>query len=184
MRLHHAGDFVLISLTPDGLRLRLDTALSSQNGHRTVQDAQGTLDLNSKVHVARGVDDVDAVTVLLECNRILLGLRVAPVAGGSSGSDGSTMELRADFGRMLPRLKQGRLQQELLVKAARTKGIESPGAIDATAGFGEDSLLLAAAGFAVDLYEQDCVIAALLKDALDRAADDPALATAVARMRL
>ena len=87
---NHAGDFVLISLTPNGLRLRLDTALSSQNGHRTVQDAQGTLDLNSKVHVARGVDDVDAVTVLLECNRILLGLRVAPVAGGSSGSDGNT----------------------------------------------------------------------------------------------
>ena len=87
---NHARDFVLISLTPNGLRLRLDTALSSQNGHRTVQDAQGTLDLNSKVHVARGVDDVDAVTVLLECNRILLGLRVAPVAGGSSGSDGDT----------------------------------------------------------------------------------------------
>ena len=85
---------------------------------------------------------------------------------------------------MLPRLKQGRLQQELLVKAARTKGIEQPWAIDATAGFGEDSLLLAAAGFTVDLYEQDCVIAALLQDALDRAADDPALAAAVARMHL
>lgn len=64
------------------------------------------------------------------------------------------------------------------------KGIEQPWAIDATAGFGEDSLLLAATGFTVDLYEQDCVIAALLKDALDRAADDPALAAAVARMRL
>ncbi len=61
--------------------------------------------------------------------------------------------------------------------------MERPWAIDATAGFGEDSLLLAAAGFTVDLYEQDCVIAALLKDAFDRAADDPALA-AVARMRL
>ena len=87
---HHTGDLVLVSLTPDGLRLRLDTALSSQNGHRTVQHAQRTLNLNSEVHVARGVDDVDAVTVLLECDRILLGLRVAPVAGGSSGSDGDT----------------------------------------------------------------------------------------------
>ncbi len=71
-----------------------------------------------------------------------------------------------------------------MVRAARAKGIERPWAIDATAGFGEDSLLLAAVGFTVDLYEQDCVIAALLKDALDRAADEPALATAVARMRL
>ena len=87
---HHTGNLVLVSLTPNGLRLRLNTALCSQNGHRTVQHAQGTLDLNSEVHVARGVDDVDAVTVLLECNRILLGLRVAPVAGGSSGSDGDT----------------------------------------------------------------------------------------------
>ena len=89
------------------------------------------------------------------------GLELIGKPEGLTLTDG-TMELRADFGRMLPRLKQGRLQQELLVKAARTKGIESPWAIDATAGFGEDSLLLAAAGFAVDLYEQDCVIAALL----------------------
>ena len=44
--------------------------------------------------MARGVDDVDAVTVLLECNRILLGLRVAPVAGGSSGSDDHLFEQR------------------------------------------------------------------------------------------
>ena len=109
------------------------------------------------------------------------GLELTGTSEGLTLTDG-TMELRADFTRMLPRLKQGRLQQELLVKAARAKGIESPWAIDATAGFGEDSLLLAAAGFTV--YEQDCVIAALLKDALDRAADDPALATAVARMRL
>ena len=86
----HTGNLVLVSLTPNGLRLGLDTALSSQNGHRTVQHAQRTLNLNSEVHVARGVDDVDAVTVLLECDRILLGLRVAPVAGGSSGSDGDT----------------------------------------------------------------------------------------------
>ena len=80
------------------------------------------------------------------------GLELIGKPEGLTLTDG-TMELRADFGRMLPRLKQGRLQQELLVKAARTKGIESPWAIDATAGFGEDSLLLAAAGFAVDLYE-------------------------------
>ena len=111
------------------------------------------------------------------------GLELTRTSEGLTLTDGA-MGLRADFGRMLPRLKQGRLQQELLVKAARAKGIERPWAIDATAGFGEDSLLLAAAGFTIDLYEQDCVIAALLQDALDRAAEDPALADAVARMRL
>mgnify|MGYP000382214327 CR=1 FL=1 len=72
------------------------------------------------------------------------GLELTGKSEGLTLTDG-TMELRADFGRMLPRLKQGRLQQELLVKVARTKGIERPWAIDATAGFGEDSLLLAAA---------------------------------------
>lgn len=111
------------------------------------------------------------------------GLELTRTSEGLALTDG-TMELRADFARMLPRLKQGRLQQELLVKAARAKGVDRPWAIDATAGFGEDSLLLAAAGFAVDLYEQDCVIAALLQDALERAADDPALADTAARMCL
>ena len=111
------------------------------------------------------------------------GLELTRMPEGLTLTDGA-MELRADFARMLPRLKQGRLQRELLVKAARTKGIAQPWVIDATAGFGEDSLLLAAAGFTVDLYEQDCVIAALLQDALDRAADELVLADAVARMRL
>ena len=111
------------------------------------------------------------------------GLELTRMPEGLTLTDGA-MELRADFARLLPRLKQGRLQQELLVKAARTKGIAQPWAIDATAGFGEDSLLLAAAGFTIDLYEQDCVIAALLQDALDRAADELVLADAVARMRL
>ena len=97
---------------------------------------------------------------------------------------GDGMELRGDFSRMLPRLKQGRLQQELLVKAARIKGAQTPTAVDCTAGLGEDSLLLAAAGFSVTLFERDETIAALLADALERAAADPALAGIVARMRL
>jgi 16S rRNA (guanine1516-N2)-methyltransferase len=97
---------------------------------------------------------------------------------------GDGMELRGDFSRMLPRLRQGRLQQELLVKAARIKGTETPTAVDCTAGLGEDSLLLAAAGFSVTLFERDETIAALLADALERAAADPALADIVARMCL
>ena len=95
---------------------------------------------------------------------------------------GDGMELRGDFSRMLPRLKQGRLQQELLVRAAKIKGVEERTAVDCTAGLGEDSLLLAAAGFEVTLFERDETIAALLADALERAAADPALAAIVARM--
>lgn len=111
------------------------------------------------------------------------GLDLVETAEGLTLTDG-TMELRADFSLMLPRLRQGRLHQELLVKAAKVKGIEAPVAIDATAGFGEDSLLLAAVGFEVELFERDTVIAALLADALARAALDPVLAGPVARMHL
>lgn len=92
--------------------------------------------------------------------------------------------LRGDFTQMLPRLKHNNINGEILVKAAKIKGAEGPlTAIDATAGMGEDALLLAAAGFSVQLYEYDPVIAALLRDTLRRAAFHPELAPVVARMR-
>ena len=97
---------------------------------------------------------------------------------------GDGMVLRADFARLLPRLRPDRLGRELLVRAARVRGAGAPTAVDATAGLGEDSLLLAAAGFAVTMFEQDPVIAALLRDALERAANEPQLASVVARMTL
>lgn len=95
---------------------------------------------------------------------------------------GDGMELVSDLAAMKPRLKQGRLRQELLVKAARVKGVESPLAVDATAGLGQDSLLLAAAGFRVILFESNPVIVALLRDSLERVADDAELAPIVSRM--
>ena len=101
------------------------------------------------------------------------------------------MRLRADFKHLLPRVKPGALQRELLVRAAKTKRPSGDGeatapltAIDATAGLGEDSFLLAAAGFSVTMHENDPAIAALLRDALARAAADPAAAPIIARMTL
>jgi len=93
-------------------------------------------------------------------------------------------KLQGDFARMLPRLKQNNLAAELLVRAAKIKGADTPTAIDATAGLGEDSFLLAAAGFQVKLYERNPVIFALLHDALQRGAQDPVLAPVIARMEL
>ena len=97
---------------------------------------------------------------------------------------GRGMELRGDFSQLLPRLRPDRLHRELLVRAARVRGVDAPIAVDATAGLGEDALLLAAAGFEVTLCERDAVIAALLADALRRGGEDPRLAGIVARMRL
>jgi 16S rRNA (guanine1516-N2)-methyltransferase len=92
--------------------------------------------------------------------------------------------VRADFSSMLPRLRQGPLRKELLVRAAKLKGVPHPVAVDATAGLGEDSLLLAAAGFEVTLFERDSLIAALLRDAVLRARDNPTLAAAAHRMHV
>ena len=99
---------------------------------------------------------------------------------------GDGMTLRVDFRELIARLKPGRIQRELLVRAAKTKHARAgaPLAVDATAGLGADALLLAAAGFEVRLFERNPVMAALLEDALRRAADDPQLAGIVARMRL
>lgn len=97
---------------------------------------------------------------------------------------GDSMELRCDFEEMLPRIKPGRLQQELLVKAAKIKGTQSPTAIDCTAGLGQDSFLLAAAGFTVRMFERDETIAALLEDGLTRAGNNPMISSVAKRMSL
>ena len=119
-----------------------------------------------------------------EAARVGLELRRDPE--GFTLSDGH-MELHADFSRMASRLRPQNLHRELVVRAAKLKpadGRDNLTAVDATAGLGEDSLLLAAAGFDVVLYERNPVIAALLRDALDRAAGIPELADVVSRMRL
>ena len=111
-------------------------------------------------------------------------LRMIAYEAGLTLTDGR-LELRADFSSMLPRIRQGSLQRELLVKAAKQKNADHPlRAVDATAGLGEDSFLLAAAGYEVTLFEHDEWIAALLEDALERAKEDPRLAEYAGRMHL
>jgi 16S rRNA (guanine1516-N2)-methyltransferase len=96
---------------------------------------------------------------------------------------GNGQILRGDFTKMLPRIQKGNFQRELLVKATKIKGLEGVTTVmDCTAGLGEDSILLAAAGFRVKLYEKDPMIAALLNDALQRAAAVPELQPIVERM--
>ena len=70
----HAGNMIVVSLTPHRLGLRLHAALGAQDRHASVQHSQRALDLHGKVHMARGVDDVDA--------------GIPPVTGGGGGGDG------------------------------------------------------------------------------------------------
>ncbi len=90
--------------------------------------------------------------------------------------------MTGDFADLKKRLKQPNLQSEMIVKASKIKGSDNLRLLDATAGMGTDSFLLAAAGFTVDMYEYDAVIAELLTDALSRAALDPDLTAIVGRI--
>lgn len=144
--------------------------------------------------LADGEADETAAQSLAERLGLCL-VRELPEAGGAElllrlDAEGLSLlgdgrQLRGDFAKLLPRIAPGRLPGELLVKAAKLKNSTGEKtAVDATAGLGEDAFLLAAAGFSVRLYERDAVIAALLRDALQRAAAVPALADAAGRMRL
>ena len=111
----------------------------------------------------------DGLTVLLDSEGVSL--------------QGFGLSYRGDFEGMLHRITNGRLAHEMLIHAAKTQetGLS---AVDATAGMGEDSLLLAAYGYEVTMYEQNPVVAILLKDALRRAKKNPVLKEIVCRMKL
>lgn len=99
-------------------------------------------------------------------------------------SDGK-MELHPDFSDSLRRLKQNNLQNELLVKAVKIKGIGRPlNIIDATAGLGEDSLIFAAAGNKVIMFEYNPVIFALLSSAMKSAEKEEELSPVVKSMQV
>ncbi len=110
-----------------------------------------------------------------------LCLSVGP--GGISLRSGN-LAFKGDFTTMARRLRAVNLSSELLIKAARIKNASMPLSVfDATAGMGEDSFLLAAAGYEVTLYEHNPVVGALLKDALARARTLPETSDAAGRMR-
>ena len=97
---------------------------------------------------------------------------------------GFGLTYQGDFAEtMMHRVTNGRLQHEMLVKAASSEK-EGRKAIDATAGMGEDAFLLAAQGYEVTLYEQNPVVAALLKDAIRRAKKNQILKDIAGRMKV
>lgn len=74
---------------------------------------------------------------------------------------------------------------ELIVKAVRGRSKQALQILDATAGLGRDSFVLASRGFEVTAIERNPIVAALLADGLDRArAADIAIATIAARIVL
>ena len=143
----------------------------------------------------------DSISYIAVTEAAKAGLELFRDTDGRLTLTDGKLSLCADFSDSIRRIKPDNLSRELLVRAAKLKSKSKsksgggssnstattrPLAIDATAGFGEDSILLAAAGFEVVMYEYDAVIAALLEDALRRASesDNDKLRAAVSHMKL
>jgi 16S rRNA (guanine1516-N2)-methyltransferase len=85
---------------------------------------------------------------------------------------------------LLWRLQHGGGRGELIAKACGIKKDFLPTIIDATAGFGKDSLLLASLGCTVTLLERSPLVAAMLADGWQRAQAEPYLCSILARMTI
>jgi len=87
-------------------------------------------------------------------------------------------------GKIKYRSKQAGLRKELLARAIGFHPRENPNIIDATAGLGLDSFILASLGFEITLLERSPIMHALLSDALYRAKTCIQVAPIIKRMHL
>jgi len=94
-------------------------------------------------------------------------------------------EVQVDFshGASAHRRKFGGGQGQDIAKAIGVTAYK-PSVIDATAGLGRDSFVLATLGCQVTAFERQPVVAALLSDGLSRAARDPEIADIIERIQL
>ena len=82
------------------------------------------------------------------------------------------------------RRNQAGLHKELLAKALGKRPEQNLNIVDATAGWGRDSFMLASLGFKVTLLERSPIIHALLADAIQRAKLDSRTTAAACRLDL
>ena len=71
VHIYHSWYLIVISLTPYCFGLWLNAALCTKNCYRTVENSQRSLDLNCKVNVTRGVDDIESMVLPIasSCSR-------------------------------------------------------------------------------------------------------------------
>lgn len=100
--------------------------------------------------------------------------------------DPKLLPLCVDFtaDALLYRKDKGGGKNEAIAKAVGIKGIFRPSVVDATAGLGTDSFILASLGCQVTLLERTNIVCALLHDGLERGRQDGQSMDIVARMQL
>ncbi len=99
---------------------------------------------------------------------------------------GESEPIFVDFAnpKLLYRLKHISIKKEAIARAVGLKKMKTPPVLDATAGLGRDSFILAALGCRVIMVERSPIIAALLADGLLRAAATARIASICRRMTL
>ncbi len=101
-------------------------------------------------------------------------------------SKGKTSPFYIDFlsNKMLTRSDQAGFRSELIARAMGLKPRENPVIVDATAGLGRDSFVLATLGYQITMLERSPILNALLRDALIRAQKITKSAAIVSNMHL
>lgn len=92
------------------------------------------------------------------------------------------MKMQPDWKAEVGRLKRASLKSEMIARACNLA--EKPSLVDATAGLGHDSLLMAHLGAHVTLVERHPILFTLLEDTHVRAQSDTFLSSVVARIKL
>ena len=131
--------------------------------------------------------DAYAAVLLVDGDRLSLQALSPPAGAGRRGGRAVLSGLvSADFGSAAMRHRRRGGQNELLGRAVGVSASRQPSILDATAGLGRDSFVLADMGCSVTLCEREPVIAALLQWGLAAAAasEDAWLARVARRMAL
>ncbi len=89
----NAGDAVLGGLPPHGFGLRLHAGHGAEDGDRAVEHAHGALHLGGEIHVAGGVDDVDAMGDAFPQLIGAVGLLRPKTCGGRAGNRDAPLAL-------------------------------------------------------------------------------------------
>ena len=92
------------------------------------------------------------------------------------------MKMQPDWKAEVPRLKRASLKSEMIARACNIS--EKPNLIDATAGLGHDTLLMAHLGANVTLIERHPILFTLLEDSKAQAELDLFLSKVVSRIDL
>lgn len=113
-------------------------------------------------------------------------LEVTPKYIGLSKTGEKYLPLYVDFlsGKLAYRRQQASLRTEALARALGLTHAVTPIIMDATAGLGRDSFILASLGFEIQLFERSPIISLLLEDGIQRALENPHVQPIVKRMHL